>query len=260
MVKRRLIGAIIVRDGTVVQSTQFRHTNIIHSDAIYAVETFSQWSVDEIILLNVSRDSESRAEFRNLVDRVSEKSFVPLTVGGWIVNESYARDLLLSGADKLVLNTAFATSPQLVTALAERFGRQCIVASVDAQRDASCRLGVAVNRGRDFLPVSPGAWAANCVKYGAGEVLINSISHDGARRGYDVEALQSVVDSVSVPVIAFGGVMSWDHLAAGLDTGASGVAVANAFHYTEQASRHAKTYLAERGYDVRVDGRVFRSP
>lgn len=257
MLKRRMIAVLILRHGQVVQSIRFKHTNVIHFDPVHAMEAFNKWSVDEIVLLNVSREPDSGAAFAETTARIARICFVPLTVGGWITHEDYAEKLLRSGADKLVLNTAFHDDPDLVGRLSRRNGRQCIVASMDVKRAETGESRIAVDRGSRLVDADPVSWARRCAELGAGEIFFNSIDHDGARRGYDIENLTKVCEAVDVPVIAFGGVMTWNHMAAGLDAGADAVAAANIFHYTEQATRAAKSYLADHGYDVREEGRAF---
>ena len=254
MLKKRLIAVLILRDGQVVQSIKFKHTNVIHYDPVHAMEAFNKWSVDEIVLLNVSRSGDSRNAFARSVEDVSRHCFVPLSVGGWITEATYARDLLSKGADKLVLNTAFADDPGLVRQLSERFGKQCIVASIDVKRDEAGAVKVAVDRGSRVLQETPTEWAKEVQQLGAGEIFVNSIDHDGARKGYDLETLRVVTDAVDIPVIAFGGVFTWSHLLAGIEAGADAVAAANIFHYTEQATRKAKTFLANAGVLVRSEG------
>lgn len=254
MLKKRLIAVLILRDGQVVQSVRFKHTNIIHYDAVHAMEAFNKWAVDEIVILNVSREAASREKFAEIVERISSHCFVPLAAGGWIDGDDYAQKLLRNGADKLVLNTALADNPQLVRRLALRYGRQCIVASIDVKRDDSGLPKIAVDRGSRIIDVAPETWARNAVELGAGEILFNSVDHDGARKGYDLESIRSVCEAVQVPVIAFGGVFTWNHLVEGINAGAAAVAVANLFHYTEQSTRKAKTYLANAGVLVRQQG------
>lgn len=251
MLKKRLIAVLILRDGQVVQSVRFKHTNVIHYDPVHAVECFNKWAVDEIVMLNVSPAADSRQGFLEAVGRISEQCFVPLSAGGWIADMDYARALLSNGADKLVLNTLFADQPERVTDLSLRFGRQCIVASIDVKRDAAGAVEVMVDRGRRATGHDPVAWAERAVSLGAGEIFLNSIDHDGARKGYDLATLKAVCEAVPVPVIAFGGVFTWDHLVAGLEAGADAVAVANQFHYTEHSSRKAKRHLVQSGFSVR---------
>lgn len=255
MLKKRLVAVLILRDGQVVQSVRFHHTNVIHYDPVHAMEAFNKWAVDEIVVLNVTRTADSRDAFADIVERISRCCFVPLAVGGWIADPAFAQRLLRSGADKLVVNSALADAPELVTELSERYGRQCIVGSIDFKRTSDGTLVVAVDRGRRLIEREPVEWARRAVELGCGEIFLNSIDHDGARKGYDLETLGAVCRAVDVPVIAFGGVLAWDHLVDGIRAGADAVAAANIFHYTEQATKKAKAHLAAAGIEVRREGR-----
>jgi cyclase len=256
VLKTRLIAVLILRDGRVVQSVRFKHTNAIHYDPIHAMACFNKWAIDEIVMLNVSRDSGSRDAFARAVAAVSSSCFVPLAAGGWITDEAYAASLLNSGADKLVLNTALADAPPLVTRLAERYGAQCIVASMDVKRDAAGATAVVADRGTRAVSADPVAWARRAEGLGAGEILFNSVDHDGARKGYHLELLAQVCAAVRVPVIAFGGVFTWEHLVEGVRAGAAAVAAANIFHYTEHSTKKAKRHLAQAGVPVRQEGQA----
>ena len=256
MLKTRLIAVLILRDGQVVQSVRFKHTNVIHYDAVHAIDTFNRWSVDEIVMLNVDRSADGRGRFAEVVSAISRHCFVPLAAGGWITDDAYAQQLLRSGADKLVLNSAFLHQPDLVTRLSETYGAQCIVASIDFARNEDGRPEAMIDRGREATGLGPAEAAARAVGLGAGEILFNSIDHDGARRGYDLDSLAQVCSAVSVPVIAFGGVFTWSHLVDGLNAGANAVAAANIFHYTEHSTKKAKAHLAKAGIPVRQEGRA----
>jgi cyclase len=254
MLKKRLIAVLILRNGQVVQSVRFKHTNVIHYDPVHAIEAFNKWAVDEIAMINVSREEESRNGFATAVANISKHCFVPLTVGGWVTDMDYATSLLRGGADKLIVNTAVASDPELVTSLSLRFGRQCIVASMDTKKGRDGRITVYTDRGRTDTGEGPVAWAIRAYDLGAGEILFNSIDHDGARKGYDIETLKNVCKAVDVPVIAFGGVFTWQHLVDGISAGADAVAAANIFHYSEHATRKAKAFLAQAGVSVRREG------
>ena len=251
MLKKRLIPVLIVRDGRVVQSVKFKHTNVIHYDAIHAVECFNRWAVDEIIILNVSKSSDSTEEFLSVVEHISKECFVPLSVGGWITDIEYARKLLKVGADKLVVNTALKNDPELVTALSGNFGRQCIIASMDIKKMDGNTTKVMVDRGSENTDIEPIKWAQRAESLGAGEILLNSIDHDGFRKGYNLEWIEKIAAAVTIPVIAMGGVFTWDHFTAGCHVGASAVAAANIFHYTEQSTKRAKDSLRRAGIAVR---------
>lgn len=244
---------LIVRNGQVVQSVKFKHTNVIHYDAVHAIECFNKWAVDEIVVLNVSREPDSRDQFAETLERISQECFVPLSAGGWVTDAEYAERLLRSGADKLVLNTAFADNPALALELSERYGRQCIVASMDVKLRDDGKTTVWVDRGSRDTNVSAKEWAQRAVEYGAGEIFFNSIDHDGNRKGYNLPVLAEVCSAVEIPVIAFGGVFQWSQLPEGLAAGAQAVAAANQFHYTEHSARKAKKYLIEAGVMMRAE-------
>ena len=251
MLKKRLIAVLIVNNGQVVQSVRFKHTNAIHYDAVHAIECFNKWAIDEIIILNVARTPASRDKFVDIIHRISGECFVPLTAGGWITDDGYADTLLRCGADKLSLNTAFADDPVFVRRLSDRFGRQCIVGSMDVMCCEDGRTTVRVDRGRKDTGIDPVQWSCLMVEKGAGEIFLNSIDHDGARKGYNLPVLSMICDAVNVPVIAFGGVFTWDHLVEGLTAGAQAVAAANIFHYTEHSTRKAKRHLAAAEIPIR---------
>ena len=182
MLKKRLIAVILVRDGQVVQSIKFKHTNVIHYDPIHAIESFNRWAVDEIVLLNVSKSKESRNEFINIVKNISTECFVPLTAGGWVDSLDYASNLISNGADKILLNTKAFEEPKLITKLSEKFGKQCIVVSIDSKKDEFNEEYVSINRGGNITSKKTIQWAKEAEKHGCGELFINSIDHDGNRK------------------------------------------------------------------------------
>ncbi len=252
MLKHRLIALILLREGKVVQSVQFKHTNAIHYDPVHALESFNRWAIDEIVVLNVARNDKDAKELPATVQRISRSCFVPLTAGGWIRSVDDARQLLARGADKVVLNTAAFDRPELISELARQFGNQCIVVSIDAQTSDDGGEVVVVDRGRRPTGTKVVDWARQAEERGAGEILLNSIPHDGKRRGYHLDLLRSVSEAVNIPLIAMGGVLRWEHLAQGItEAGADAVAAANIFHYTEHSSKKAKRYLLNKGLNFR---------
>ena len=251
MLKKRLIPSLLVRDGRIVQSVQFRHTNVI-GNVITAVDFFNGWAVDEILILDVSRDHTGRDEFLDIVDELSERCFVPLCVGGWIESIADIETLLERGADKVAINTHAFRNPGFITEAAKVFGSQCIVVSIDAKRDASGNPTVWIDRGREDTGMAAVQWARLAEERGAGEILLTSIDQDGMRKGYDLELMKSVAATVSIPVIAFGGVGHWSHMAAGVrEAGVEAVSAGNIFHFTEHSTKKAKEYLRDAGIDVR---------
>ena len=252
MLKHRLIPVLILRDGMVVQSIQFKHTNVIHWNAVTAVDFFNRWAVDEIVVLDVSRKKRKREKFYEVVDALSRKCFVPLTVGGWVDSVEEIRSLLRLGGDKVTINTEAVRRPELITEAAKVFGSQCIVASIDAKHHGGDDYEVYIDRGREPTGISPVDWARQVRERGAGEIFLNCIDRDGFRQGYDLALVRAVASAVDIPVIAMGGVFEWQHLVDGItEGGADAAAAANIFHYTEHSTRKAKDYMRAAGVEVR---------
>ncbi|KKR58815.1 MAG: Histidine biosynthesis protein [Candidatus Curtissbacteria bacterium GW2011_GWA1_40_47] len=251
MLKKRLIVVLILRDGKVIQSVRFKHTNVIHWNPSIAVEFFDKWAADEIVVLDVSRNKNNRKLFYEVVSNLSKKCFVPLTVGGWIDGVEETRKVLRLGADKIAINTKAVINPEIISQLAEVFGSQCVVVSVDVKKHDG-EYEVYINRGSEPTGLSPFNWAKKAQKSGAGEIFLNCIDRDGAREGFDLDLLRKVVESVEIPVIAMGGVFTWQHLVDGIIKGkADAVAAANIFHYTEHSAKKAKEFMKQAGIDMR---------
>jgi cyclase len=252
VLKKRLIPSIVLRDGTVVRSVNFKHTNVIHWKPMTAVDFFNKWAVDEIVLLDVSRTHAQREKFYEVVEGLSRKCFVPLTVGGWVGDVDEVRRLLRLGADKVSINTAAVRRPELITECARVFGAQCMVVAIDVRRAAGGTPEVWIDRGAERTAWSAPAWAREAEARGAGEILLTSIDRDGSGLGYDLDLVRDVVAAVSIPVIAFGGAFTWQHLVDGITLGgADAVSAANVFHFTEQSTRKAKDHMRASGIDVR---------
>lgn len=252
MLKKRLIPVLILRDGMVVQSVRFKHTNVIHWKPLTAVDFFNRWAVDEIIVLDVTRNKKKRQTFYDVVLGLSRKCFVPLTVGGWVDSVDEVLRLLRLGADKVVINTEAVRRPDLISECVSVVGSQCIVISIDVKVYEDGTYEVYTDRGGHPTGLSPFDWARKAEKVGAGEIFLNCIERDGFRQGYEMTLLQGVVESVNIPVIAMGGVFTWQHLLEGVSIGkADAVAAANIFHYTEHSTKKAKEYLRQAGIDVR---------
>ncbi|MEW6219300.1 MAG: imidazole glycerol phosphate synthase cyclase subunit [Thermodesulfobacteriota bacterium] len=251
MLKKRLIATLLARHGRIVQSIRFAHTNVI-GNAITAVDFFNTWAVDEIVLLDVSRDQEFREPFGQIVRDLSERCFVPLTVGGWISRPEHVRTFLQLGADKVVINTEAYRQEELVATCARTFGSQCIVVSMDVRRDQEGRYEVIVDRGRQPTGLDPLSWARIVEERGAGEIYLTSIDQDGSRQGFDLELTRRVAEGVGVPVIASGGVGNWQHLVDGITRGgAAAVSAANIFHFTEHSTKKAKEYMVQQQVEMR---------
>jgi imidazole glycerol-phosphate synthase subunit HisF len=256
MPKHRLIATLLIDSGHVVQTRCFKRTNMVGS-AFTAVDFFNGWTVDEIIALEISSDCSWLARMSEIVTELSKRCFVPLSVGGKIRDGDLAAHYLRTGADKVVLNTGAVQQPELITKIADRFGRQCVIVSIDAKRDAAFPSGyrVVIDNARTESDLDLLAWARDAVKRGAGELMINSTTHDGNKQGYDLALTKQVASAVSVPVIAMGGVGKLSDFVDGIVMGgADAVAAGNIFHYFEHSTKKAKETMAAAGLPVRGIG------
>lgn len=261
MLKKRLIPVLLLQNGQLVRSEGF-HTHQVIGNPIHEVERFNQWSVDELIYLDISRDDHydlrrDDKKVRGLTSaleilaEVSKTCFMPLTWGGRIRDIEQMQAIFAAGADKITLNTQAWRQPQLVSEAARRFGNQAVVASIDVRRHADGRLEVCIDGGREPIDLSPEDWARRLEDLGAGEILLQSIDRDGAARGYDLDLIRRVAAATRIPVIALGGVGDFLHYARGIEAGASAVAAANLWHFKELADRGGKRALARAGVAVR---------
>lgn len=251
MLKHRLIACLLWRSGMLVQSRGFKHTNSV-GNAYTAVDFFNTWAIDEIVLLDVTRHREDRELFHSHLKELSKRCFVPLTVGGWVRSLDDIRTLLHEGADKVAINTEAVKNSEFVKKAAQMFGNQCIVVSIDVKLNDKGEYEVIVDRGKKATGLSPVEWAKKSELLGAGELFLTSIDQDGEKKGYDLELTKSVSQSVSIPVIASGGVGNWQHLVDGITKGgADAVSAANIFHYSEQSTKKAKDFMKNSGIEVR---------
>ena len=202
--------------------------------------------------MNVSKTKESQEEFLKIIQKISTECFVPLAAGGWIDHLNYGKLLLKSGADKLVVNTQLYHNPELIKQLIVKFGSQCIVASIDAKKDEDGNEKVMINRGQDNTGKDVLEWVKEVEQIGVGEIFLNSMDHDGNRKGYNIPLIKKSVEAVNIPVIAMGGVLTWNHMIQGvLETDAAAVAAANIFHYTEHSTKKAKRALLNKNLNFR---------
>jgi imidazole glycerol-phosphate synthase subunit HisF len=249
MLARRLIPCLDVAGGRVVKGVRFEQLRDA-GDPVEQAARYDADGADELVLLDIGASHEQRGTLIELVSRVADTLFVPFTVGGGIRSVEDARAVLRAGADKVAVNTAAVRDPPLVTRLADQFGRQCLVAAVDAKRNRG-RFEVMVRGGREPTGLDAVEWAARVERLGAGEILLTSMDTDGTQSGYDLPLTQAVARAVPIPVIASGGAGTLAHLAEALDAGAHGVLAATLFHYRGTTLPEARAYLAGRGYPVR---------
>lgn len=252
--KHRLIATLLVSNGVVVQTRKFKRTNMV-GNAFTAVDFFNGWAVDEIIVLEISDSRDYLEKFVHIVEELSRRCFVPLTVGGKINNLSLVNQYTRVGADKIIINTGAVTAPKLIVEIVKQYGSQCCVVSIDAKNDAAMPSGyrVVINNGRQDTQLDVLAWAKQVELLGAGEIMVNNVDYDGDKRGYDLELIRLLSCALKIPVIAMGGVGKWDDFVAGIVNGhADAVAAGNIFHYTEHSTKKAKEHLQREGLPFRT--------
>ena len=248
----RLIVCLDMRDGRVVKGVQFEGLRDV-GDPVELSARYEAEGADEIVFLDISASVEGRATLLDTVRRAASVLFVPLTVGGGVRSVDDVGLALRAGVDKVSINTAAYARPALITECADRFGSQCVVASIDARREGNDRWRVWTHGGSVRTETDAIEWAQECVARGAGEILLTSIDRDGARQGYDLRLTRTVVDAVSVPVIASGGAGSADHVRdAIVDGGADAVLVAGILHDGLTTVRELKDVLARAHIAVRA--------
>ena len=256
MPKHRLIATLLINSGNVVQTRLFKRTNMVGS-AITAVDFFNGWTVDEIVVLEISSTPDWLPRMQEIVSELSRRCFVPLSVGGKIADVEMAARYLRMGADKIVVNTAASDRPKLMSEITDRFGRQCLVVSIDGRPDPAAPSGyrVVVDNARRDTERDVIEWAREAAACGAGELMVNSTTHDGNKQGYDLGLIRKVSAAVSIPVIAMGGVGQLSDFIEGISVGgADAVAAGNIFHYFEHSTKKAKETMAAAGLPVRSVG------
>jgi imidazole glycerol-phosphate synthase subunit HisF len=261
---RRLIPCLDVKDGRVVKGINFLELRDA-GDPVEQAAAYESQGADELCYLDISASPEGRSTIIDIVERTADQVFMPLTVGGGVRSVADAERLLLAGADKIALNTAAIRAPDLVREVSERFGNQAVVIAVDAKRrgvaasagpeagwDPSAGWEVFSHGGRTPESLDAIEWCKRVADLGAGELLVTSMDRDGTGKGYDLELIRAVSSSVSVPMIASGGVGKLDDLADGLLAGADAVLAASIFHFGHHTIGEAKAFLAGRGLAVRL--------
>ena len=255
MLSKRIIPCLDVKDGRVVKGVQFLELRDA-GDPVEAAEAYNLQGADELTFLDITASSDKRGIILEVVARTAERVFMPLTVGGGVREIADIRNLLNAGADKVSINTAAVHRPEFVREAAERFGSQCIVVAIDARRvpgSDPAAWEVYTHGGRNATGIDALEWAARMESFGAGEILLTSMDRDGTKDGYDLPLTRAVVDAVSIPVIASGGVGTLAHIHDGFTlAGASACLAASIFHYREHTIAEAKEYLRDRGVAVRL--------
>lgn len=251
MLKTRIIGVVLVRHGLTVQSLGFRRYLPVGRPEI-AIEYLDRWGIDEIVVLDLDATARGSAPDAKTVQGYARLCQVPLSIGGGIRSVGDVKRIIQAGADKIVVNSALLTEPGVITAAAERFGAQCVIASIDARRSAG-GFEALTHGAKEATGLPPATLARRAQELGAGEILINSIDQDGARTGYDLDLIRTVTAAVDLPVIACGGAGHPDHVRDAMAAGPAAVALANMLHYTEHSVIALKRALELAGQPVRLD-------
>ncbi|MEG1686911.1 MAG: imidazole glycerol phosphate synthase subunit HisF [Angelakisella sp.] len=251
MLAKRIIPCLDVRDGKVVKGINFVGIREVGDPVECAIE-YDRQGADEITFLDITATFEGRGTMLDVVRKTASQIFIPLTVGGGIRTVEDFKELLRAGADKVAVNSAAVKNPQLITDAANRFGSQCVVAAIDAKKRPDGSYTVVVNGGRVDTGLDAVAWAAQCQRLGAGEILLTSMDADGCKSGFDHAMLNAVTAVVSVPVIASGGCGCLQHFAdVFTQTNADAALAASLFHFKELTVGQVKEYLHQQTIPVR---------
>ena len=256
---KRIIPCLDVDAGRVVKGVQFVDIRDA-GDPVEVARRYDRQGADEITFLDITASSDNRDTIRSVVEKVAEEVFIPLTVGGGIRQLQDIHRMLHSGADKVSINTTAVNNPEFIREASKHFGNQCIVVAIDAKRVSGHnddktnppRWEIFTHGGRNPTGIDAVEWSVKMADYGAGELLVTSMDRDGTKNGFDLGLMKKITDTVSIPVIASGGVGNLEHLAAGvLEGGADAVLAASIFHYGEYTVGEAKKYMREKGIEVR---------
>ncbi|MGB0627584.1 MAG: imidazole glycerol phosphate synthase subunit HisF [Alphaproteobacteria bacterium] len=261
MLKTRIIPVLFLMNGLIVRSEGFREFKVI-GNPINQLARLNDWLADELVYIDITREGDydlrrddmklkGADDIVGILRQISEKAFMPLTFGGRIRAIEDVDAFIHNGADKVIINSQAYHQPGLVTQVAEKYGTQAMVVGIDVRREDGGHA-MYVDQGRTRVDDDPLAYAREAEARGAGEIMLNSIDRDGSAEGYDTEIIRAMADVVGIPVIACGGVGTFEHFRPGIDKGgASAVAAGNIFHFTENAYKRAKRQLHRRGYNVR---------
>jgi imidazole glycerol-phosphate synthase subunit HisF len=251
MLKVRVIPTLLWKNFGLVKGIGFDSWRRV-GPVLPAVKVYNTRDVDELILVDITATVESNDPDPESVSDFADECFVPFTIGGGVTSIDHMTALLRAGADKISINSAAYADPRLVEEAAQRFGIQCVVASIDARRIGDGEWRCFSHAGKQLQDRDPVEWARELADRGAGEILITSIDRDGTMEGYDLPLVEAVAKAVNIPVIASGGAGSYEHMRQAIvEAGASAVAAASIFHFTEQTPAEAKRALAAAGIPVR---------
>ncbi|WP_341898545.1 imidazole glycerol phosphate synthase subunit HisF [Ferrovibrio terrae] len=250
--KVRIIPCLDVKDGRVVKGVNFVNLRDA-GDPVEQAAVYDAAGADELTFLDITASSDARDTLYDVVARTAERCFMPLTVGGGVRVVEDVRKLLLAGADKTSINTAAVSRPDFVREAAEKFGSQCVVVAIDARQVSPGKWEVFTHGGRTATGLDAIDWAQRMASLGAGEILLTSMDRDGTEKGFDLDLTRKVADSITIPVVASGGVGNLDHFVEGVAKGhASAVLAASIFHFGRHSIGEAKQHMAAAGIPVRL--------
>ena len=252
MAKVRIIPCLDVENGRVVKGVNF--VDLADAgDPVVQAQLYYEGGADEICFLDITASHEKRKAMLEVVKKTTRNCFIPITVGGGVSSLEDINSLLLSGADKVSINTAAVKDINFIKEASRKFGAQCIVVAVDAKKISEKKWEVFTHGGRNSTGIDAIEYAKKAQNHGAGEILLTSMDKDGTKSGYDLELLKKITSSLSIPVIASGGVGNLDHLYEGVkEGGASALLAASIFHFGELSIKEVKDYLNSKGIPVRI--------
>lgn len=252
MLAKRIIPCLDVTGGRVVKGVKFVELRDA-GDPVECAKAYEAQGADELTFLDITASSDGRDTMVDIVRRVAEQVFMPLTVGGGIRTPADVRKMLNAGADKVSFNTAALSNPEILNQCSEQFGSQCTVLAIDARRNEKGGWTVYTHGGRNPTELDAVDWAQEGVARGAGEILLTSMDADGTKNGYDLKLTRAISEAVGVPVIASGGAGTLDHLVDAVTEGkADAVLAASIFHFGEFTIREVKEYMKSKGVTVRL--------
>ncbi len=251
MLKARVIPTILWKDFGIVKGVGFNSWRRVGT-LLPAIKVYNTRQVDELIIVDITATEQNREPDYEVIDEIADECFVPLTVGGGVKSVDHIKKLLRAGADKVAINSGCYSDPDIISRGADLFGTQCMVVSIDVFKHPDGRYECYSSSGKMATGKHPVEWAMAMEAKGAGELLITSITNDGAMNGYDIELIKNVTHGVSIPVIASGGAKDYEDMYRAITVaGASAVAAASIFHFTEQTPLEAKNFLRQKGILVR---------
>lgn len=250
---KRIIPCLDVHAGRVVKGINFVNLRDA-GDPVEVAKAYDEAGADELVFLDITASSDARNIVLDMVRRVAETVFIPFTVGGGIRTVEDFKVILREGADKISINSSAIDNPILISEAAEKFGSQCVVVAIDAKkREDGSGWNIYKNGGRLDVGIDAVEWAMKANKLGAGEILLTSMDCDGTKNGYDIELTKIISENVTIPVIASGGAGNMEHFYDALTKGKADAALAaSLFHYKELEINNLKTYLRDKGMDVRL--------